>query len=153
MSAGTRFNTASGLDTSFGSDTLAIMQTEDLANQGQVYTIVPLTTGTPAITAAQMQNAIWSVSGGSTCAPTFPTPAALVAATVNAQVGLAFEVIVQNNNSSTFTIPASGTPTGYTLVGTATAATTLTQRLLVILTNVTLGSETYSVYACSKVAT
>lgn len=149
MATGTRWNTASGVDTSFGSDTLALSQVEDLANQAQVYTIVAITAASAAPTAAQCVNAIWTVTGTSGTV-TLPSAANVVAAVVNAQVGSSFEVIINNGGSGSLTFPATGTPTGYTLVGTAAVVTTASQIARFVLTNVTLGSEAYSVYMFLK---
>lgn len=149
MAVGTRWNTASGLDTSFGSDSLALSQVEDLANQAQITTIVPITASSAAPTAAQCVNAIWTVTGTSGTV-TMPSPATMVAAFVNAQVGMSADIFINNGGSGSLTMPATGTPTGYTLVGTAAVVTTASQWVKIVLTNVTPGSETYSAYMFLK---
>lgn len=80
-----------------------------------------------------------------------PTPATLVAAMPNAQVGSQFVLWVRNDGDNTLTL-STNSVTGLTLSGTATIATTLGQCLLFKLTNVTSGSEAYTAYVTMKVA-
>jgi hypothetical protein len=74
-----------------------------------------------------------------------PTAALLVAAAYNPHVNSGFELIIKNTADAgeTITLVAG---TGCTLVGTCTIAQNYTARFLVVFTNVTSGSEAYSLY-------
>lgn len=80
-----------------------------------------------------------------------PTPASLVAAMANAQVGSGFFCLLRQDGDNTLTI-STNSVTGITLNGTATIATTLGQVLCFKLTNVTSGSEAYTCFVGLKVA-
>jgi hypothetical protein len=150
---GTRWNTASGSDTSFGSDTLALSYVEDLANAANLLTPTPFTVAaTHTMTTAELLQSWYQITGGATAmALTMPTAAAIVAALVNCQVGSAFEVIFDNQSGGTTTIT---TNTGITLVGTTqTIATTVRRLYRGIVTNATIGAEAVSIFAMNTVGT
>jgi hypothetical protein len=83
-------------------------------------------------------------------ADTVPTAAALVAAMPGAFVGQSFEVTIRNTAGAAETITVT-TATGATLSGTMTIAQLNTRRFLAVLTNVTSGSEAYTLYSLGTV--
>src|SRR6185312_9465419 len=110
-----------GLFPSYGnSDTEALGYLAGCVQGG----VTSVTTATISLTAAQTVGGLLVISGGSTCGLTLPTPASVVAAFPQAQVGQKFALEVINNNSGTATFTAG---TGNTITGTATIATTLGQ--------------------------
>ncbi len=77
---------------------------------------------------------------------TLPTAADLVEAVQGAMVGHAFEFHVRNFSDATETVTiVEGA--GGTISGTATIATANTKTFLLVFTNVTAGSEAYTVYS------
>lgn len=141
---GTRWNTASGSDTSFGSDVLAQSQTEDLAQAANLMTITSFIAGTSTLTVAQFLNTLLQLTTQAGISLTTPSAAAIVAAMVNAQVGSMCDLIIDNQNSGTMTLVAGA---GVTLAGVATtAATTVRRSYKIIVTNATLGAEAVSVW-------
>jgi hypothetical protein len=75
---------------------------------------------------------------------TFPTAAQMVAGLSGCAVGTTVEVFVRNDGAATLTI---GAGTGGTLSGTATVATLNAKVFWLRFTNVTIGSEAYSLYS------
>jgi hypothetical protein len=75
---------------------------------------------------------------------TLPSASALVDAIQGAMVGTSFEVEVRSAGAGGATVVAGA---GGNISGTAAVATLNSKTFLVNLTNVTLGSETYTVYA------
>lgn len=143
MPTGTRFVTTAGTDTSFGSDTLAMDQVEDLAQQAQlnaVDAIAAAASQTP--TAAQLVGGILTTTGGTTCSVTFPSAATVVAAIVNVQVGSSFDIIVENGNTGTLTFVAGGA----TIVGPTTMVAGSNSIMKGLVTNATVGAEAYTIY-------
>src|ERR1041385_3450100 len=82
---------------------------------------------------------------GGACPPTLPKAAALVAAVQGAAVNRGFEFTIRNtaDGNETITVAAG---TGGTMSGTATIAQNNSKRFLLVLTNVTSGSEAYTCY-------
>jgi len=84
---------------------------------------------------------------GSSRTDVLPTAANLVAAVQGAMVNHAFEVEIRNDadaSAETLTISAG---TGGTTSGTMTVADGATKRFAIVFTNVTIGSEAYTVYS------
>ena len=79
-----------------------------------------ITGGAGTITAAQLLTGIVITSNATPGTQTLPTVALLEAALVNPKVDAGFEVSFINTGGATLTI---GAGTGWTIVGTATAAT------------------------------
>ena len=79
---------------------------------------------------------------------TLPTAAALVEAIQGCMVGTSFRFLVRNAAAGAFaqTLVAG---TGGTVSGTATVAQNNAKEYLVVFTNVTAGSEAYTVYSIS----
>jgi hypothetical protein len=142
---GTRYS-ASGQNTTFGSDTHALGQVEDLANQANYLNYVPIITGTTRTAAAsEFVNSAYAFSGGSTFTLTTPTAAAIVAALTNVQVGSCFEIHLYNANSGTLTLTlGSGVSAGGGWP--ATLATNKGFSARGIVTNATAASEAVLVY-------
>jgi hypothetical protein len=65
-------------------------------------------------------------------------------------VGQSFEVTIRNTAGAAETITVT-TATGATLSGTMTIAQLNTRRFLAVLTNVTSGSEAYTLYSLGTV--
>lgn len=146
---GTRFNTASGADVTFGSEGLALMQVEDLAQGANFTNLNPITSGSSSTaTAAAFINSVYLFSGGSTYTLTTPSAAQIVAAIVNCQVGSSFDVYINNQNSGTLTLTAGSgvTFTGGT-GGTASIATNKGCIYKGVVTNATVGAETVQLVA------
>lgn len=80
---------------------------------------------------------------GATANITLPAASDLVNNIQGAMVGTSFELIVRNTGAGTVTMVAG---TGGTISGTATVVTVNTRIFLFNLTNVTIGSESYTVY-------
>lgn len=129
----TRFPTA------VASATAATEAVEDQVNLAAATTLTTDGTGgNITLTAAQVINAIYRSTAGTTAAVTYPSAASVVAAIPQVQVGSSFDFIYQNGGSGTGTLTAG---TGNTIVGTATVPTTKTQLVKGIVTNATAGSE------------
>jgi hypothetical protein len=127
-----------------GSSTEAINTIADVANLVGQMAYNALTTSSPTLTAAQSVNGIVNLSGQTAAQTvTLPTAALICAAIPNCQVGSAFELILQNANTSSGAVTlAAGT--GNTLVGTTAVPITKTQIYRGIVTNAT--TPTVSVY-------
>jgi hypothetical protein len=82
---------------------------------------------------------------GSGRADLVPTAANLVAAIPGAQVGAAFEFVIQNDADAAETITLT-TNTGATMTGTMTIAQNNSKMFAARITNVTPGAEAYTVY-------
>ena len=120
--------------------------------QSLVYpTIVPATISTDAnvtFTAAQVMGGHIIRSIGAARTDTLPTAAALVDAIQGAMVGTSFTFHIRNNSGGAYTETlAAGT--GGTTSGTMTLAQNLSKSYMVVFTNVTAGSEAYTVYSMS----
>jgi hypothetical protein len=141
---GTRWNTASGLDTSFGSDVLAQSQTEDLAQMGSMSSVTTDTAmaASATITAAQLINGIYVATGAAAGAITATTDTAanIVAAIPNCQVGSAFDFWLNNLSGQTATLTGG---TGVAQLGQGIAAITTAHNgaWKFVVTNATKGSE------------
>lgn len=79
-----------------------------------------------------------------------PTAATLVAAISNPNVGNAFRFTIRNTADAAETITVT-TNTGATLSGTMTIAQNNSKDFLAVLTNVTSGSEAYTLYSLGTV--
>jgi hypothetical protein len=150
---GTRFNTASGLDTTFGSEGLALAQVEDLAQTANHINDIPgaATAASQTLTAAQLINGLLRVTGafgGAGTTWTTPTAAQIVAAIPNAQVGSSFDFFLANTSGQTQTMAAG---TGVTVVGTSLLAITTAHNGFwkFTVTNATLGAEAVNMYPVS----
>ena len=79
-----------------------------------------------------------------------PTAALMVAAIPGAKVNDSFKFTIRNtaNASETITVTAG---TGTTVSGTMTIAQNATKEFLAVLTNVTSGSEAYTIYSLGTV--
>lgn len=102
-------------------------------------------TNTVTLTAAEVLTQV--IDGTPTAAATYtlPTAALLVAAIPNCQAGTSFMFFVNNKAGAAYTITlAAGS--GGTGDGTLTVAQNIVRAFLIIITNVTSGSEAYSVY-------
>ena len=112
--------------------------------------MTPTTISTAAnvtLTAAQLLNGLILRDGnGGARTDTLPTAALLVEAIQGAMVGTSFYLEFRNTTSTAVAITlAAGT--GCTISGTATVAQLNGKSLLINLTNVTPGSEAYTVYS------
>ena len=79
-----------------------------------------ITTGSGTLTAAQLLTGIVVTSNATPGTQTLPTVALMEAALVNPKVDAGFEVSVINTGGATMTLAVG---TGWTIVGTVTAAT------------------------------
>lgn len=105
-----------------------------------------------ALTAAQLLGGlILRDCNGSARTDTLPTAAAVVDAVEGCQVGQAFEFTVRNTSSTAVAITIAAATTATTISGTATIAQLNSKTFLCVLTNVTLGSETMTVYSMGSV--
>lgn len=106
-----------------------------------------VTAGNATYTTAQLLSGlILRDPAGNARTDTLPTAADLVEAIQGAMVGTSFQVHIRNcaDASEVLTIAAG---TGGTVSGTATIAQNYAKDFLFVLTNVTIGSEAYSVYS------
>ena len=114
----------------------------------------PVTITTAAavtLTAAQLLSIlILRDPNGAARTDVLPTAALLVEAVAGAIVGSSFEFTIRNTADAAETITVSA-GTGGTVSGTATIAQNNSKRFLVVLTNVTLGSEAYTAYSLGTV--
>lgn len=114
--------------------------------------IVPVsiaTAGNVTLTAAQLLGGLIIRDGnGGARSDNLPTAALLVDAIQGAMVGTSFQCEFRNSTGTavaiTLVAPAGS---GATISGTATVAQLNTKTLLFVLTNVTIGSEAYTVYS------
>ena len=102
-------------------------------------------TNTDTITAAQLITGVLDGTPTAAATYTLPTAALLVARIANCKVGSSFLVVVNNKSAGAYTITVAA-GTGGTADGTLTVAQHVIRAFLVIITNVTSGSEAYSVY-------
>lgn len=107
-------------------------------------TVSTLTDAATTLTTAQLLGGLIIQPASTGRTDTLPTAALLVDAIQGAMVGTAFEFIVKNSGAGTITVAAGS---GGTTSGTMTIATTAIKRFMVVLTNVTVGSEAYTVYS------
>jgi hypothetical protein len=115
-----------------------------LVYQTRIKTPITPTTGV-TYTAAQIQSGFILRSGPTgAVTDTLPSAAAICAAIQGPFVNLSFEFRVRNisTGSLNFAVGAGGTPP---VQGTFSCATVSDKMLLIILTNVTIGQETYQV--------
>ena len=106
--------------------------------------ILPLTlTAAATLTSPQLLPE-FTIYNGAPGNLTFPTAADLSNNIQGCMVGTSFEVEVRSAGAGTATLVASA---GVTLSGTATVATLNSRTILINFTNVTLGSEAYTVYS------
>lgn len=123
-------------DSRFGSVVVPYFNVQTLATAGVItYTADQL-----------MSGLILRDTAGDNRSDVLPKAADLVAAIQGAQVGHAFEVHFRNtaDAAETLTITAG---TGGTVSGTATIAQNSCKSFIVVLTNVTEGSEAYTAYS------
>lgn len=105
--------------------------------------ITPLTlTAAATVTSPQLLQG-FVIYSGPTGNLTLPSAADLANNIQGVMVGTSFEVMVRNTGAGTLTVVAGA---GGTISGTATVATLNTRTFLVNFTNVTIGSEAYTVY-------
>jgi len=102
-------------------------------------------TDTATITAAQLLTRILDGTPTAGATYTLPTAALLVGAIENPKIGDSFLFIVNNKAAGAFTITVAG-GAGGTGDGTLTVAQNIIRQFLVIITNVTAGSQAYFVY-------
>ena len=115
--------------------------------QSLVYPLITVTTLTDAaatLTAAQVQGGLILCPASTGRTLTLPTAALLSDAIQGGLVGTAFEFTIRNTGAGTVTVAAG---TGGTTSGTMTVATTASKRFLVLFTNVTVGSEAFTIYS------
>lgn len=116
--------------------------------------VVPTVTPVSYSTAGNLTYSVNDILGGlisrdtngAARTDTLPTAAAIVAAMQGAQVGHSFEFVIKNiagaANSLTVAAGAGGTTSG-----TMTVAQSNVKCFLLVLTNVTIGSEAYTLYS------
>lgn len=104
------------------------------------------------LTVAETLGGLLLIDPNGNVTATFPTAALLVAGINGVDVGCAFRVEIINtaNAADTLTLAAG---TGGTLVGTATIAQSNNKAFLFRITNITSGSEAYSVYSLGTTTT
>jgi hypothetical protein len=105
------------------------------------------TAGAVTYTAAQLLTGFILRDGnGGARTDTLPTAALLVEAIQGCMVNTAFEFELRNTTATAVSITVA-VGTGGTLSGTATVAQLNSKRFLVVVTNITLGSEAYTLYS------
>ena len=106
--------------------------------------ILPVTlTATTVLTSPQALSGL-IIYNGAAGNLTLPSASDLANNIQGVMVGTSFEVEVRSAGAGTATLVASA---GVTLSGTATVATLNSRTILINFTNVTLGSEAYTVYS------
>lgn len=129
-------------------------------NQGYTTTTTPINPGLPttltrtATTGTQVMSVAQALGGVLVCNTTdagtlnFPAAADLAAGIQGVHVGTAVLLTILNNGDSTLTV---GVGTGGTLFTgtTATQATVTVKQWIAVFTNVTSGSEAYTLYPTS----
>lgn len=80
---------------------------------------------------------------------TLPSAAALVEAIQGCMVGTSFTFTIRNTSGVTVTLAAG---VGGTINGTATAVTVANKVVMIVFTNVTIGSEAYTAYSMGNFA-
>lgn len=126
------------------SETDAIDQVEDVAQQAASWADNAAAASTVTLTAAQFVNASYRVTSGTTSAITTPTAAQIVGALKQAQAGSAFDFVLVNGGSGTATVTAGA---GVTTVGTISPTTGKNQLYKGIVTNSAPGSEAVTLIA------
>ena len=107
--------------------------------------ILPLTlTAAATLTSPQLLQGFLIVNAAAGVNLTLPSASDLCNNVQGCMVGTSFEVEVRSIGAGTATLVAG---TGVTLNGAATVATLNSRTFLVNITNVTLGSEAYTVYS------
>ena len=101
---------------------------------------------TTTLTASSMLNGM-IVKTGSSSNDTTCSASELIASIPNCYVGASFEFYYRNNTSSNISLLAGN---GCTLDGTNTTSANNTRKYLVIVNNVTSGSEAYTVYSMGE---
>jgi len=86
-------------------------------------------------------------TNGASRTDVLPTAVSLVAAVQGAMVNHAFELEIRNNADASAEVLTIAAGTGGTTSGTMTVADGATKRFAIVFTNVTLGSEAYTVYS------
>lgn len=110
------------------------------------------TAGALAMTAAMwLGGMILRDPNGAGRADTTPTPAALAAAIKDVQVGDAIEFTIRNTADAAETITVTASGVDVTISGTATIAQNNSKRFLAVFTNVTSGTEAYTLYSLGTV--
>lgn len=115
-------------------------------------TAVSLGGSNGTLTVAQLLTGLLLIDPGGAVSATLPTAALLVAGINGVDVGCAFRVEIINSadGNETVTIAAG---TGGTVVGTATIAQSNNKAFLIVITDITSGSETYSAYSLGTTTT
>jgi hypothetical protein len=118
--------------------------------------IVPATIATAAAvtyTAAQVLGGlILRDPGGAARSDVLPTASDLCDQIQGAMVGTSFVFTIRNTSAGAFTITVTA-GTGGTVSGTATIAQNNTKSFLVVFTNVTPGTEAFTIYSLGTVTT
>lgn len=109
------------------------------------------TTANATLTPANVLNGLCVLTGGAALTFTLPTAATLVAALPGVQVNSSFRTLFRNTNSGSATLAVS---TGATSASGNTLATISlhTKEVFIQFTNVTAGSEAYTVYTALDTA-
>lgn len=102
-------------------------------------------TDTATVTIAQLRTKVLDGTPTAAATYTLPTPALLVAGIDNCKVGTSFMFLVNNKAASALTITVAA-GIGGTGDGTLTVAQNAIRAFMVIVTNITSGSEAYFVY-------
>ena len=97
-------------------------------------------------TVAQLIGGFLIRTPGASRSDVMPTAALLLAAIPSPEVGVGFDFTIKNGAGSAYTITVTA-GTGVTTSGTMTIAQNYTKRFRVVFTNVTAGSEAYTVYS------
>lgn len=106
--------------------------------------ILPVTlTAAATLTTGQLLSG-FVILNGAAANLTLPSAAALCEAIQGCMVGTSFEIEVRSIGAGTATLVAGA---GVTINGAATVATLNSRTYLINLTNVTIGSEAYTVYS------
>lgn len=118
------------------------------------YTVSVLSpSGDQTLTAAQILGGMLLIDPNGSQAYTLPTAALLVAAcSEGLSVGNGFEFTITNTADAGETITVTA-GTGCTTSGTMTIAQSNTKRFLVVFTNITAGSEAFTIYSLGTVTT
>jgi hypothetical protein len=146
MATGVRWSTTntaapdSGTVNPFTSDTFALGQVEDLANQANLLNTTVLATATiNVMTAAQFVNGLFTLFG--TGGAVIPSAASIVDSIVNVQTGSAFEVWFHNQGTSNMALLNSGGGVTF-FTDTCTSVPTLKKQWLHgVVTNPIVGAE------------
>jgi hypothetical protein len=117
--------------------------------------IVPVTIATAAATTLTTDQVLGGLilrdAAGAGRTDTLPTAADLAEAIQGVMVGTSFSFFVRNTAAGAFAITIA-VGTGGTASGTMTIAQNFSKSFTVVFTNVTVGSEAYTVYSLGSVA-